>query len=130
MKYLLLLLSFPIMAATDCSKKKAKTKAVTGQEVILTDPVTTDTVPSVVRKIIDSLAKDSPPLIPRNVEAYLYNGKTVYLVTMPCCDFFNDLYDTTGKKICSPSGGLTGKGDGNCPDFAEKGKWVKLLWKG
>ncbi len=130
MKYLLLLLSFPFMAATDCGKKQTKIPAVTGQEEINTNPLITDSVPPVVRKIIDSLAKDNPPLVPQKVEAYLYNGKTVYLVTMPCCDFFNDVYDTTGKKICSPTGGITGKGDGNCADFAEKGKWVKLLWKG
>jgi hypothetical protein len=31
--------------------------------------------------------------------------------------------------ICSPTGGITGKGDGKCEDFSTKAKHIKLIWK-
>jgi len=31
--------------------------------------------------------------------------------------------------LCAPSGGITGKGDGKCPDFNEKAGEGKLIWK-
>jgi hypothetical protein len=125
MKYLLLLIAFPMMAATECGKKKGKTMTT---DPVMQETVVKDTVPPVVRRIIDSLGKDNPPLVPQQVEEYQYNNQKVYLVTMPCCDFFNPVYDSTGKLICSPTGGFTGRGDGKCADFGEKGKRVKLVW--
>lgn len=127
MKYLFLLIAFPMMAATECGKKKEKAVA---NGPVTQETAVNDSVPQVVRRIIDSLGKDNPPLVPQLVEEYLYNGNKTYLVTMPCCDFFNPLYDSTGKIICSPTGGFTGKGDMKCMDFGEKGKKVKLVWKG
>lgn len=126
MKYLLLLLAFPFMAATECGKKKGNAVA---SGPVPQETAVKDTVPPVVRKILDSLAKDNPPLIPMQVEEFIYNGNKTYLVIMPCCDFFNPLYDSTGKQICSPTGGFSGRGDGKCMDFGEKGKAVKIVWK-
>jgi hypothetical protein len=58
-----------------------------------------------------------------------------YLVTPPCCDRFTTLYDAvTCQRVCSPSGGLKGTGDGKCPpdvydntDTVNDG--VVLIWK-
>lgn len=41
-------------------------------------------------------------------------GDTAYLFVAPCCDQFNVLYDAQGRRLCAPSGGLTGRGDGRC----------------
>ena len=49
-----------------------------------------------------------------------YDGETVFfLPALPqgCCDNFSKLYDADGNLICYPDGGITGKGDGRCPDF-------------
>ena len=54
-------------------------------------------------------------------------GNPTYLVLAPCCDNFNTLYDQAGNKICSPSGGLTGRGDGRCADFNIS--MCKSIWK-
>lgn len=43
-----------------------------------------------------------------------YAGGTAYLFVAPCCDQFNVLYDATGQRLCAPSGGFTGRGDGRC----------------
>jgi Domain of unknown function (DUF6970) len=69
---------------------------------------------------------ENPPI---EIHKYEYNGQTTYYITAPCCDQFSALYDKDGKIICSPDGGITGKGDGKCPEFREKAKHVKLVWK-
>lgn len=123
MKYLLLLLALPFMSSTECGKKKGNLSSATPDQVL------TDSVPPVVRKLIDSLGKENPPLVPQLVEEYSYKGSNVYLISMPCCDFFNPLYDTQGKYICAPTGGFTGRGDGKCTDFTDSAKKVRVVWK-
>ena len=66
---------------------------------------------------------------PKEISSYLYNGKTVYLVVSDCCDFYNSLYDADCNYLCAPSGGITGKGDGKCSDFADKATNQKVIWK-
>ncbi|PJE81048.1 hypothetical protein COU58_04570 [Candidatus Pacearchaeota archaeon CG10_big_fil_rev_8_21_14_0_10_32_42] len=56
----------------------------------------------------------SPPAL---IKKCTYNGETVYYYLAGCCDQFNDLYNEQGEKICSPNGGISGKGDGKCQDF-------------
>ncbi len=58
----------------------------------------------------------------------MYKGKKVYYVVMPCCDFFNEVYDANCKYLGAPDGGFTGKGDGKIPDFFEVAKGEKLIW--
>lgn len=79
--------------------------------------------------MIDDGLKEIPPSSPVQIDEYIYNGKAVYLFTAPCCDQFNVLYNDSCKKICSPSGGITGKGDGKCDDFSKTARHVKLIWK-
>ncbi len=88
-----------------------------------------DSVPACVRKTLDELAKQEPPMLPLEVNEYIYNGKTTYLFTADCCDHFNLLYDENCKVICAPSGGFTGKGDGKCADFDKTAKLVRMIWR-
>jgi hypothetical protein len=49
---------------------------------------------------------------------YKYNGRIVYYVQNYIGpDGFSALYDDDCKLICHPDGGITGRGDGKCPDF-------------
>lgn len=66
---------------------------------------------------------------PAQIYEYEYNGQIVYLISSSCCDKYNTLVDKNCKIICAPSGGITGKGDGKCPDFSEKAKLVRLVWR-
>ncbi|WP_026879775.1 DUF6970 domain-containing protein [Hymenobacter norwichensis] len=59
---------------------------------------------------------------------YQYDGRTVYTISADCCDQFNTLYDECLNPICAPSGGITGRGDGKCPDFAAKATNERLVW--
>ena len=60
--------------------------------------------------------------MPQRVVEYTYKGKTVYYVVMPCCDFFNEVYDDKCNYLGAPDGGFTGKGDGKLPDFLTEAK--------
>ncbi len=60
---------------------------------------------------------------------YEWKNETVYYVIASCCDNFNLLLDENGKKLCSPDGGFTGRGDGKCPNFIKERKNGKLIWE-
>lgn len=57
----------------------------------------------------------------RNPQAQVWkwevDGQTYYYITSDCCDQYNLLYNNNCNVICAPDGGITGLGDGNCPDF-------------
>ena len=60
---------------------------------------------------------------------YQYEGKDVYYQSAPCCDQYSQVFDTKGKLVCQPDGGITGKGDGQCPDFEKNKSNEKLVWQ-
>lgn len=122
MKYLLIVLVFPFLSASECGKKK---KSKTADNTTTT---VQDSIPVCVRKLIDEANKEIPPNAPEKIDEYSYNGKTVFLFTAQCCDQFNTLYDDSCKAICSPSGGITGRGDRKCEDFSKTAKKVKTIW--
>jgi hypothetical protein len=86
-------------------------------------------VPDAVTALIHNLQAQPVRNPPAYVARYDYAGQAVYYVPPYCCDFFGDLYNSAGQVICHPDGGLTGKGDGRCPDF-ESGRQNKtILWR-
>jgi len=56
-----------------------------------------------------------------------YKDQDVYLFVAPCCDQFNALFDLQGARICAPSGGIAGRGDGKCPGADSVAS--ELVWK-
>lgn len=109
MKYLLILLLFPLLSASDCGKKIS--------------------LPACIKKMIDEGTKEMPSNLPEQVDEYRYKDKIVFLVTARCCDQYNIVYDENCNRICAASGGITGKGDGLCEDFSTTAQHVKLIWK-
>jgi hypothetical protein len=63
------------------------------------------------------------------ITEYQFQGQTVYLVSSDCCDQFNYLYNACGDIICAPGGGITGKGDGQCPDFSAQATNARVVWR-
>jgi hypothetical protein len=76
--------------------------------------------------VISLIKKDNPPV---EIRSFRYNNKTVYLAVADCCDQYNYVYDENCNLFCAPSGGITGKGDGKCPDFYDKATEETLIWK-
>ncbi len=128
MKYILLFLVIPMLAATDCGNKKNK-ETVSGNEAKDGRAEVADTIPKCVRSFIDSSIKHSPEDTPVRIDEYLYKDQQVFLFMGPCCDNFDVLYDKNCKEICAPTGGFSGRGDGRCPDFAKEAKLVRTVWK-
>lgn len=124
MKYLLILMAFPILAATECGKKKT---SASGDKIPETE--IKDSLPVCLREMIEKAKRDTPPTVPIQIDQYTHQNKTVYYVTADCCDFFNVVYSDNCQNICAPGGGFTGKGDGKCPDFFKEATFVKTLWK-
>lgn len=85
-------------------------------------------VPTCLKNKIDSFKLKEPHEKPQRVLEYIYKSKKVYYVVMPCCDFFNEVYDANCNFLGAPDGGFTGKGDGKIPDFFEEAKNEKLVW--
>ena len=85
--------------------------------------------PAWVDELIRKFQSEPAGNPPQSIWRYDYNGQTVYYVPPQCCDQFSALYDASGKEICAPDGGLTGRGDGRCPDFFAKRSGEKLVWQ-
>jgi len=66
---------------------------------------------------------------PSSVVRYRYHGAPVYFRPARCCDIFSDLYDPAGALICHPDGGITGGGDGGCPDFFSARTDEQVIWR-
>ncbi len=97
-----------------------------------TTPVTAKelkALPTCIKNKIDSFKVAQKHEQPQKIVEYLYKGKKVYYVVMPCCDFFNEVYDDKCKLLGSPDGGFTGKGDGKLPDFFKEVSKEKILWE-
>jgi len=84
-------------------------------------------------KWVDQLIKkyESEPVgnPPQSIWRYEFQGQTVYYVPPQCCDQFSSLYDAAGDVMCAPDGGLTGSGDGRCPDFFSERTSETLIWE-
>lgn len=86
-------------------------------------------VPLCIKNKLDSFKLKAIHERPQKVVEYTYKGQKVYYVLMPCCDFFNEVYDGNCNFLGSPDGGITGKGDGKLPDFFEQVIHEKLIWQ-
>lgn len=66
-----------------------------------------------------------------NVEIYRYDyrNRTVFWITGYGADRPSELYECDGEKVCEPDGGLTGRGDGKCPDFFQRREHETVVWK-
>ncbi len=74
-------------------------------------------VPSCIRSKINKIQKAEVQNPPAHVSKWEVDGETYYYFTSDCCDQFNYLYDENCDAVCAPDGGLTGTGDGNCPQW-------------
>jgi hypothetical protein len=122
----------PVLVILSCGSAK-KNQSAAGKDSIgeatTTEQALKDSLPVCIRKKIDSFKLMPKHEQPQKVTEYTYKGKKVYYVTMPCCDFFNEVYDDKCTFLGSPDGGFTGKGDGKLPDFFTEAKNEKLIWK-
>ncbi len=111
MKNIIILISIFLINASGCKSKKA------------------DTLPDCVQEIIEGVSSDEYSRQPIKVYQYTYNDEKVFYITYKCCDIPSSLYNENCDEICSPDGGITGKGDGKCADFFDTRSDEKLIWE-
>jgi hypothetical protein len=109
----------PLQEATTDSDSKKDTKQ---------DQAKTDRIPKWLKKLVHELEVGSPANRPDRIIRYKYRNEFVYMLKAGCCDQFSRVYDTSGKLICS-TGGITGGGDGKCPEFFRERKDEKVIWE-
>jgi hypothetical protein len=88
-----------------------------------------DELPAWINEKIEGFKSEPVTNPPRSIYQYEYNGQTVYFIPQICCDIPSILYDVRGNELCRPDGGITGTGDGKCPDFMETKTNEKLIWQ-
>lgn len=131
----------PLAIMLSCSSTKTN-QSTTNKDVVITEEpvlhqrdsvieidVINNPLPTCIKNKIDSFKVKEAHERPQKVVEYTYKGKKVYYVVMPCCDFFNEVYDENCNMLGSPDGGFTGRGDGKLPDFFAEAKNEKLIWE-
>ncbi|WP_426058307.1 DUF6970 domain-containing protein [Hymenobacter sp. B1770] len=149
MNKLLALAIFALLAASCAPKQVSVTTPATPQTQQVNSPVTpapignSTVVPAPTRVAISDTAarpawlknrisavlaeRKRNPII--RILSYDYRGQTVYYQSAPCCDQYSQVFDSQGRLVCQPEGGITGKGDGKCPDFDKNKTNEKLVWQ-
>ena len=85
-------------------------------------------IPACIQTMIDGFNATPRSSSFVRIDNYLYRGKMTYLATSSCCDRFNPLYDAECNRVCAPSGGFIGRGDGQCMDFDETATQLGNIW--
>ena len=88
-----------------------------------------DNAPACIQDEINKILAEPVANPPASVWQYDYMGQLVYYIPPQCCDVPSKLMDANCTFMCSPDGGLTGKGDGKCPEFYDKRTNEQLVWK-
>jgi hypothetical protein len=87
------------------------------------------TQPAFVDELIATFEAEPVANPPASIREYRYRGALVYYVPARCCDIPSQVYTTDGAPLCQPDGGFSGRGDGQCPDFAAERTDERLIWR-
>jgi Domain of unknown function (DUF6970) len=92
-------------------------------------PDTSPASPTWVTALIGQIRTEPVTNPPAFVVQYHYRGQDVYFVPQRCCDIMSVVYSSDGTIMCHPDGGVTGKGDGLCPDFFVERRNERIVWR-
>ncbi|HEX9888281.1 MAG TPA: hypothetical protein VGA69_02295 [Nitriliruptorales bacterium] len=85
--------------------------------------------PPWLQRQIEQISSEEVSNPPTEIWKYSYQDAIVYYRPARCCDIPSTLWSADGEVLCHPDGGLTGAGDGQCPDFAEARSDKDLVWR-
>ena len=86
-------------------------------------------LPVCLQKKTEEYKKLEKKYRPAHITRYTYKEKPVYYIPARCCDVMSEVYSENCEIICHPEGGITGKGDGKCPDFLSERKDPVIVWE-
>lgn len=108
--YTILLLLFILMAG--CKKDK-----------------TAKHTPACIQMAIDSSLATPKGFYYQSIAEYRYQNKTIYLYVPGCCDRYINAHDEYCNLLFSPSGGISGCGDCQHPNFFNEAVFVRTVWQ-
>ncbi|WP_128543574.1 DUF6970 domain-containing protein [Larkinella soli] len=85
-------------------------------------------LPDCIQSVIQEIRNGEVWNPPAQIYRYDFQGREVFYVSSRCCDL-PSLVIADCDTLCAPDGGLTGRGDGRCPDFSREAKNPKLVWE-
>jgi hypothetical protein len=85
--------------------------------------------PACIAARVDKMCAQPSQREPMSVTRYRYRGQDVYYIPPHCCDIPSELLDAECRIVCMPDGGLTGAGDGKCPDFRTTRAGGEVIWR-
>lgn len=85
--------------------------------------------PEWVRDLVARLQSEPVANPPAFLIRFDHAGKSYYYLPPRCCDIPSTLFDSEGNVMCVPDGGITGRGDGRCPDFVREPKNGVKIWE-
>ena len=89
----------------------------------------TDENPEWLNQLIRKLESAPVANPPASITRYEYKGQLVYYIPPRSGDIPSTLLDASGNVLCMPDGGITGEGDGRCPDFFDERKNGQVIWQ-
>ena len=111
-----------ILISASCQQNSTKT---TTEKTVMNQ----DKNPEWLQRKITAFEQDKPANPPVKIYRYLYHFQEVYYITGRSGDIPSEVYTLQGQQLCQPDGGITGRGDGKCPDFFESRTDEKLVWE-
>lgn len=114
-----------LLSLASCKKNVTAKSPDTAEGCWLVDT----TIPPCITNMIATLQQQPPQNGPAEIYEYYYNSQRVFHVSSDCCDQYNYLYDANCKLLCAPNGGISGAGDGQCPDFFNIANNKRLVWR-
>lgn len=85
--------------------------------------------PDWVNKLIEEAKENEVANPPTSLIKCFYQDEIVYYLPARCCDIPSLVFNEAGDVVCSPDGGITGRGDGKCLDFFESKKDCVTIWQ-
>ena len=93
-----------------------------------TSPAAEVDAPEWVQAMVVEIASEPVTNPPTRIYRYTYQNVDVYYRPQRCCDIPSILWNAEGEILCAPDGGVTGDGDGQCPDFADERSDEEMVW--
>ena len=85
--------------------------------------------PAWLQKLVADLEAQPVANPPASIVQYEHGGAVFYYQPPRCCDVPGVFYDSEGRRVCSPDGGFTGRGDGRCPEGLKNLRDGKVVWR-
>ena len=84
--------------------------------------------PQFVKDLVTKLKTEPVSNPPTFIQKCKLDSKITYYQSPKAGDQMSVLFDANGNVLCSPDGGITGKGDNKCPEYFQTRTECDYVW--